>query len=101
MGFVMFLQEGQTCPMILCDYCQKPIEDINDGVTVYPDHDFEDGVTFIPLFAHNGKCHEAIEENNDNIETGNGGWQPLSYDIHWLLKNIKFKPLEKEPYSLG
>lgn len=96
MGLVLYIQQGESCPMFICDACGEIIEQCNEGVAVYPEHGLDNGSSFAPKFAHRGGCHTRIESDG----SGDGGWQPLEYFMYWLAHNCKYRPLKQAPYTL-
>lgn len=90
---IMHNTSGETCPVFVCDHCGEIISNAELGVAVYPA--FSDQFAS-PRFAHRGSCHNAVEHGMPL-----GGWQPLTYFLHWLINNCSFAPLDQEPYHIG
>lgn len=64
MPIVMRLYKGQNCPVIICDECQRRIEDAKDGNV-----EFKmltgDGRDRNVVFLHKGDCTLAYEATHD------------------------------------
>jgi hypothetical protein len=84
-------ENGETCPVVVCDFCGGIIANAEEGCAIYSCK-----IPSVPKFSHRGECHNSLE-----IDMDFGGWQPLEYFLHWLTQNCSFKPLSQDPYSIG
>jgi len=74
MGVAIIDQGGKCCPMLTCDSCGEPIENLKLAVAQFAPT--VDGATSNVRIYHRGKC-----------DSRKGHWQPLSNYIPWLLRN--------------
>lgn len=69
-----------SAPRFFCDHCDRPIEDANLGLYVFPaadleNEDYMEGRKAVPLFTvHKGRCDEQFHldrgHDPDNVPTG-------------------------------
>lgn len=79
-----------AAPTVICDHCGKPIHDARHGVYLWHP-EFEEGASMRVYFAHEGRCHDALEEAHDAI-----AWMPLNeFPVH-LSYNIDVAWGDKE-----
>lgn len=98
----IFLENGQYIPVIVCDICLKPIEDMDTGTVVFR-NDLAEGESSNVLHAHQGNCHD-LAHHLIEVRMGKHliGWDKLedhltkvldktgnrSKEINHLCKNI-------------
>ena len=59
MPLVIQFHGGCSYPTIVCDWCQEPITDAQDGGYFYPVTAREEGTTVAVTFLHHAACDEA------------------------------------------
>lgn len=74
MGLSIIKRGGKSCPVLTCDSCGEPIEDLQLGIAQFSPTPNR-ATTEVHLY-HKGKC-----------DIWNGYWQPLSNYIPWLIWN--------------
>lgn len=80
-------EEGELCPIILCDGCDERITESDDSVCLYPFGKTEDEIVSVK-HAHKGVCHDQVEETlKQRVEEGSVHWRITERFLDDLVHN--------------
>jgi hypothetical protein len=82
--------EYGSCPIVVCDHCQKQIVEAKDGAYFF-DMPLKtwNGQQVDILFAHYNRCFDQVETRMKNGGSDLVGWIPLSAFPIYLERNLK------------
>jgi hypothetical protein len=87
MPLVIQFHDGLSCPTIVCDACQEPIIDAQDGGYFFPRVAREEGRTVPIFYLHKGACDRAFAGQHGWLDW----WGELREFPMLLARNLKMK----------
>lgn len=85
---------GVHAPAIICDLCERPIEDARSGVAIFPVIEKQGEVVDL-AFAHQGPCARTAAENLENLGYQAGTIDLMAY-MRYLTFNLGLAPEDLE-----
>jgi hypothetical protein len=77
-------KNGKTCPILLCDICEKQIDNLGMGAAIFPRSSTEGEITEV-LHTHKKSCHDIAEKRIGGKSSA--PWQELQDHFIWLMAN--------------
>ena len=85
MPFGMTRIDGRAQPRLVCDFCEKPIDEMEGAIATYLDQG-DDGGNLPVYFFHKGACDPARNKQRGSSEQW-GNWMEFNQYLPWLLWN--------------
>src|SRR5215831_4826261 len=98
MPLVIQFHDGLSCPTVICDACEQPIEDAREGGYFFPRVAREEGRTVPIFYLHKGACDRAFIGQRPWLEW----WGELRELPLFLARNLHAQlPGDVTPWCYG
>jgi len=84
MPIMIRFEKGLSCPTVICDYCQRPIAQAQDGGYFFNSANHQEGYTVPLVFLHKVRCDARYSAKHGRLE----GFNELEAFPDYLAENL-------------
>lgn len=82
--------DGRLCPHFICEWCDKPITDADQGHVLFDDQKKDEHGRIEMHHLHKGQCDQSFEGLHGR--DGHMSWTPLPWHLVFLTTNSGTTP---------